>query len=31
MLTVNIITIFPEFFTGPLSLSIPARRVMPAR
>jgi tRNA (guanine37-N1)-methyltransferase len=27
MLTVNVITIFPEFFTGPLSLSIPARAV----
>ena len=25
MLRVNIITIFPEFFSGPLSLSIPAR------
>ena len=25
MLTVNIVTIFPEFFTGPLSLSIPAK------
>src|SRR5207302_8513893 len=25
MLTVNIVTIFPEFFTGPLGLSIPAR------
>ena len=27
MLRVNIITIFPEFFSGPLSLSIPARAV----
>src|SRR5437867_6013542 len=25
MLTVNVVTIFPEFFTGPLGLSIPAR------
>ncbi|MDQ4080438.1 MAG: tRNA (guanosine(37)-N1)-methyltransferase TrmD [Gemmatimonadota bacterium] len=25
MLRINIVTIFPEFFTGPLSLSIPAR------
>jgi tRNA (guanine37-N1)-methyltransferase len=25
MLRINIITIFPEFFTGPLSLSIPAK------
>ncbi|MCU0634842.1 MAG: tRNA (guanosine(37)-N1)-methyltransferase TrmD [Gemmatimonadaceae bacterium] len=25
MLTINIVTIFPEFFTGPLGLSIPAR------
>ncbi len=25
MLTINVVTIFPEFFTGPLSLSIPAR------
>jgi tRNA (guanine37-N1)-methyltransferase len=25
MLTVNIVTIFPEFFTGPLAVSIPAR------
>ena len=25
MLQINIVTIFPEFFTGPLSLSIPAR------
>lgn len=25
MLTVNIITIFPDYFTGPLALSIPAR------
>jgi tRNA (guanine37-N1)-methyltransferase len=25
MLTINIITIFPEFFAGPLGLSIPAR------
>lgn len=25
MLTINIVTIFPEFFAGPLSLSIPAR------
>jgi tRNA (guanine37-N1)-methyltransferase len=27
MLTINVVTIFPEFFTGPLSLSIPARAV----
>ena len=27
MLRINIVTIFPEFFTGPLSLSIPARAV----
>lgn len=27
MLTINIVTIFPEFFTGPLGLSIPARAV----
>jgi tRNA (guanine37-N1)-methyltransferase len=25
MLRINVVTIFPEFFTGPLSLSIPAR------
>ena len=25
MLTVNVVTIFPDFFTGPLALSIPAR------
>ena len=25
MLTINVVTIFPEFFSGPLSLSIPAR------
>jgi tRNA (guanine37-N1)-methyltransferase len=25
MLTINVVTIFPEFFTGPLGLSIPAR------
>lgn len=25
MLTINVVTIFPDFFTGPLSLSIPAR------
>ncbi len=25
MLRINIVTIFPEFFTGPLSLSIPAK------
>jgi tRNA (guanine37-N1)-methyltransferase len=25
MLTINVVTIFPEFFTGPLALSIPAR------
>jgi tRNA (guanine37-N1)-methyltransferase len=25
MLLINVVTIFPEFFTGPLSLSIPAR------
>ncbi|MGI8548813.1 MAG: tRNA (guanosine(37)-N1)-methyltransferase TrmD [Gemmatimonadaceae bacterium] len=25
MLTINVITIFPDFFTGPLGLSIPAR------
>jgi tRNA (guanine37-N1)-methyltransferase len=25
MLTINVVTIFPEFFAGPLSLSIPAR------
>ena len=25
MLTVNVVTIFPEFFVGPLGLSIPAR------
>src|SRR5579864_4579334 len=25
MLRVNVVTIFPDFFTGPLSLSIPAR------
>jgi tRNA (guanine37-N1)-methyltransferase len=25
MLTINIVTIFPEFFAGPLALSIPAR------
>ncbi|HTR79248.1 MAG TPA: tRNA (guanosine(37)-N1)-methyltransferase TrmD, partial [Gemmatimonadaceae bacterium] len=25
MLTIHIITIFPEFFTGPLGLSIPSR------
>ena len=25
MLTINIVSIFPEFFTGPLALSIPAR------
>ena len=25
MLTVNVVTIFPDFFTGPLGLSIPAR------
>lgn len=25
MLRINIVTLFPEFFTGPLSLSIPAR------
>src|SRR5690348_11309593 len=25
MLRVNIVTIFPDFFSGPLSLSIPAR------
>jgi tRNA (guanine37-N1)-methyltransferase len=28
MLQVNVVTIFPEYFTGPLSLSIPARAVM---
>jgi tRNA (guanine37-N1)-methyltransferase len=27
MLRINIVTIFPDFFTGPLSLSIPARAV----
>lgn len=27
MLTINIVTIFPEFFAGPLALSIPARAV----
>ncbi len=27
MLKINIVTIFPEFFAGPLSLSIPARAV----
>jgi tRNA (guanine37-N1)-methyltransferase len=27
MLRINVVTIFPEFFTGPLSLSIPARAV----
>jgi tRNA (guanine37-N1)-methyltransferase len=27
MLRINIVTIFPEFFSGPLSLSIPARAV----
>jgi tRNA (guanine37-N1)-methyltransferase len=27
MLTINVVTIFPEFFTGPLGLSIPARAV----
>ncbi len=25
MLTINVVTIFPDFFTGPLALSIPAR------
>ena len=25
MLTINVVTIFPDFFTGPLGLSIPAR------
>jgi tRNA (guanine37-N1)-methyltransferase len=27
MLRINVVTIFPEFFSGPLSLSIPARAV----
>ena len=25
MMRINIVTIFPEFFSGPLSLSIPGR------
>jgi tRNA (guanine37-N1)-methyltransferase len=28
MLTINVVTIFPEFFAGPLGISIPARAAM---
>ena len=28
MLRINVVTIFPEFFAGPLSISIPAKAML---